>query len=334
MKTATKKSKVLSNNESDGNDVDSCEDNFEKNSEPFDISLDNAIEQFILDKDIANVSENTLEIYHYVFKNLKSFLNEGINISSINKPNLRQFFVHLNNKELKSSTRQIHYRTLNTLFNWLKDEEYIENNPLNNISKPKTPDKYPKHLTEDQATKLLKTAKKGSNTWTGFRNYTIIKCFLGMGLRREELIEAKIDNYDPGKSSLKVIGKGKKSRIVACTKDLNKTIRKWIKKRGELEEIYDDTIFISRNGDKLKGRNLNENITRIQEKAGLEDVQVSPHVLRHTSATQAAKEGMGDYLLKRFYGWEQSKTAERYIHASGRDARKAIAECDPLENLN
>lgn len=210
----------------------------------------------------------------------------------------------------------------------------MESNPVNEVSEPKTPNKYPRVLTETQAQKLLKTAKKKSNTWTGFRNYTIVKCLLEMGLRKSELLNARMDDYEPSKHTLLVSGKGNKERKVACGPDTNKTLRKWLRKREEVDEIYDGTIFISKNGDRLGSRNLNRRITRIQEKAGLEDVKVSPHVLRHTAATLAAENGMSTFHLKEFFGWENVETAEKYVHISGKGVRESIAQYSPLENLD
>ncbi|MFP4647538.1 MAG: tyrosine-type recombinase/integrase [Candidatus Acetothermia bacterium] len=66
-----------------------------------------------------------------------------------------------------------------------------------------------------------------------------------------------------------------------------------------MSEIGDDTIFISQNGDKLKKRHVQRTISRIQEESGLEEIRVSPHVLRHTAATLAVENGLDTFSLKR-----------------------------------
>ncbi len=103
--------------------------------------------------------------------------------------------------------------------------------------------------------------------------------------------------------------------------------------RDEVKNVLDDTIFISQNGDKLKKRHVGRVITRIQEKAGLEDIQVSPHVLRHTAATFAVQNGLGPFSLKRQFGWEQMSTALKYVHMSDKALQESYSTSSPMDNF-
>ncbi|MBS3793098.1 tyrosine-type recombinase/integrase [Candidatus Bipolaricaulota bacterium] len=129
------------------------------------------------------------------------------------------------------------------------------------------------------------------------------------------------------------MGKGAKERSVSFGAKVYKALRKWLITREELDEIYDDNIFLDRNGEKLKKRNVQRIITTIQDKADLGDEDILPHVLRHTSATLSAKNGMNVSQLKQMYGWEQLETAKKYIHLSGRGVKEAIQEASPIDRL-
>ena len=83
----------------------------------------------------------------------------------------------------------------------------------------------------------------------------------------------------------------------------------------------------------MKKRNVQRLISRIQETAGLEDVKVSPHVLRHTAATLAVKNGLDPFSLKRQFGWEQIETALRYVHLNDKSLQKSYINSSPMDNL-
>ncbi|MCF7889838.1 tyrosine-type recombinase/integrase [Candidatus Bipolaricaulota bacterium] len=316
-----------------GNNGRNSKTNAGRDSDYCDLSLREAINEFIRAKRIANLSEATFNIYDYVFDEFTDFWSDDLSVGAFDKEDFRRYLAELQRRDIKQSTVSIHYRNLNTLFNWLVSEDYLEENLLNEVPEPKTEDTNPNVLSEDQVDTLLKTAKTEVNRWTGQRNYVMLLMFVETGLRVSELISAKISKYKPSEHELTVCGKGRKERIVSWGSKVAKPFRKWLDRRDELDKIYDDTIFISENGEKLKRRNVQRIVTRIQEKAGLGDEKVSPHCLRRTSATLAAKYGMRERDLKKVFGWSKSVTAERYVNLSGRDVKDAYEESSPIDNL-
>lgn len=298
-------------------------------------TLTEALEQFNYASKIEGKAQKTLQQYDYVLNKFRKSLEmDDPHISSISPEDVRSYLKNLIDQDYAKATIAIHFRVLRALFNWLFEEGLLdESPPTKNINEPKTPKIYPKTLTEEEVELMLSVVKENSQKWTGYRNYTILLTFFELGLRLSELINAEIDNLKLYKNSLQVTGKGSKELIVTWGPTLNKQLRKWLRKRDQLDEIYEDTIFIAKTGEKLTPRNIQRTITRIQGWAGLEDKKVSPHVLRHTSATMAAKNGMNTFQLQRFYGWENLKTARKYVHLSGRDLQEAMTEASPIENM-
>jgi len=296
-------------------------------------SLSEGISQFIYAGKVEGKAEKTLSQYDYVFEKFTTFVGEDPPLGEITPSVVRSFLKLLMDEDLSKATIAIHYRVLSALFNWLVGEDLLEKSPTKNIQEPKTPKIYPKVLNEEEVQKMLSAVRVRSQRWTGVRNYTILLCFIELGLRLSELINAELKDLKINKNSLHVTGKGNKERIVSFGPTLGKQIRKWLRIRTQLSEIYDNTIFISKTGERLTARNVQRTITRIQKWAGLSDKKVSPHVLRHTSATLSAKNGMNTFQLQRFYGWENLKTALKYVHLSGRDLQEAILEASPIENM-
>lgn len=159
--------------------------------------------------------------------------------------------------------------------------------------------------------------------------------FIDMVLRLNELVNALLEDLDMKNRSLKVNGKGAKERKVYFGKRGFRSLRHWLKIReGKPERIWDETIFISQDGDQLKKRNVQHLVSRIQKRAGLDDMKVSPHVLRHTSATLAVENGLTAFQLKSQFGWGEIDTALRYIHLSDKSLQESYRNSSPLDNLS
>lgn len=297
------------------------------------VSLEQAIEDFLMMAKVEGRAGETLKLYNYVFDNFVKAVGKDVSVDKIEKRQIRKHLASLMDQGLKNTSVAIHHRVLNAFFRWLVEDAYLKNSPMEGIKEPKTPDKFPKSLNDEQVNKLIRAAESRKRKWSGYRNYTMIVVFLDMGLRLSEFINAELDDLDLKRRSLKVHGKGAKDRKVFFGKKTFHCLRHWLRIRDDVEQVWDDTVFISQNGDKLKKRNVQRLITRIQKKADLEEIQVSPHVLRHTAATLAVQNGLDAFSLKRQFGWEKIQTALRYVHMSGKKVQEAYLNSSPMDNL-
>lgn len=296
------------------------------------MKLSEAIDEFMLMAKVDGRSESTKDLYKYTFKKFKNDVNEDTSIGDISTKDIRLFLESLIDGDLAKTTVSIHYRNLHAFFNWLLKERFLPENPVAPIEKPKTPNTYPKHLSEEDVRALLDAEKK-RNTWAAKRNYTMLLLFVDTGIRRNELRNAKIDDLDLQDHSLKVHGKGAKDRTIFYGTKTARYLHKWLRIRKKLDDIFDDTIFIDQNGKRIEERHIGRIITRIQRRAGLEDKQISPHVLRHTAATLAVQNGLDPFSLKQQFGWENLETAQRYVHMAGDKVGEAYRESSPLSNI-
>lgn len=297
------------------------------------VELSEAIAEFKLMAKVEGRSESTIDLYEYVFDRFTDKVGEGTPIGDITTKECRKFLSELMDEGLKNTTVSIHHRVLNAFFNWLHEESFIKKSPFYPIDAPKTPNKFPRYLDEEEVKALLKAEKNRDRSWAGYRNYVMLLTFLDTGIRLSEFVNAEMDDVDLEERSLKVHGKGAKDRKVFYGKKTAKALMRWLRIRDHVEEVWDDTIFISQNGDKLKKRNVQRLITRIQERAGLNDIQVSPHVLRHTSATLAVQNGLDAFSLKRQFGWEKIETAMRYVHMTDEKVKETYRTSSPLSNI-
>jgi len=296
-------------------------------------TLDEAVEDFTLMAKVEGRADQTLKLYDYVFENFSEFVDEEAQIGDIKKKDIRKYLANLMDDGLKNTSVAIHHRVLNAFFTWLVDDSYIRMSPTEEIKEPKTPSKFPKCLNEEQVDKLLEAARSRMREWSGYRNYAMLIVFLDTGLRLNEFINTTLDDLDMKRRSIKVHGKGAKDRKVFFGKKTFNCLRHWLRIRDKVDKVWDDAIFISKNGDRLKKRNVQRLITRIQKRANLEDIQVSPHVLRHSAATLAVQNGLDAFSLKRQFGWEQMRTALRYVHMSDVALQESYRHSSPMDNM-
>mgnify|MGYP006283474831 CR=1 FL=1 len=292
-----------------------------------------AIDDFKLMAKVDGRANETINQYKYVLGRFTDYYFQEIEIGVITTKNVRKYLAALIDEGLKNTTVAIHYRVLNRFFNWLLGENYLFENPLEPINEPETPNIFPKVLNEEQVTLLLQAAKNRQREWANKRNHTMLVVFVDMGLRLSELINAQLDDLDMKRRSLKVKGKGAKDRKEFFGIRTFRALKKWLRVIGNVERVWDDTVFISQKGEKLKKRNIQRLISRIQKSAGLEDVKISPHVLRHTAATLEVQNSQDAFSLETQFGWEQIDTALKYVYLSRKKLEENYRNCSPVDNL-
>ena len=192
-----------------------------------------------------------------MFSRFGKYLGKNPPLTSLGREDIRGYLGFLKDQDgLSKSTLAIHYRVLRAFFNWAVKEDILKESPMEKIEKPKTPKKYPRIISDDQAKTLIMQAKSRKN-WAGRRLYAIVSMFLDAGLRRNELITAKLKNLKLENRFLKVHGKSAKDRNVFFGNKTKKALRDWLKVREKISaEVRSDTIFIDQKGNQINPRNL------------------------------------------------------------------------------
>lgn len=206
----------------------------------------------------------------------------------------------------------------------------LEKNPLDKLELPRPEKTLPKYLELDQSKELLDDVKSENY----LRDYCILTIFLNCGLRLSELAGLDIDDYSESARTLRVFGKGRKERIVylndACISALNAYLE--VRPKSLVDP---DAIFLSSYHDhrRLSNRRIQRIVEDQLEIAGLGNLGISPHKLRHTAATLMYEYGDVDpIVLKDVLGHVSVATTEIYTHLSNKD-RKTAVESSPLADM-
>lgn len=234
------------------------------------------------------------------------------------------------NRNNIASTRQRKSSSLKGFFTFLTvHERLLKENPAENLSPPKKKKSLPKFLTLEQSLELL-NAVEGSNKE---RDYCMLTIFLNCGLRLSELVGINMSDVLKGASSLRILGKGNKERIVYLNDACLSSIEAYVAVRPK-EHVKDrNALFLSSRLTRISPKTVQYIVNSYLDKIGLGGAGYSVHKLRHTAATLMYQHGGVDIrVLQDILGHENLGTTEIYTHISSKQMEDA-ANNNPLAKI-
>lgn len=311
--------------------------------------------QTILDEykealEAANKSQTTVEGYHESLNDYFPFLETyGLMkpIERLGKKDLEVYVKHLrerekwpNNPHVKEENRgrlspfTVRYRArdVKTFWSWMYKNGYIEDNPLAGYELPRVPDKLVEIINPEQFRIFLSHIE--ANTPEGSKYHCIMLIFYDNGMRLSELRMIGIEDIDFQGKTIKVLGKGRRERLVPITVYTRKYIVKYI--NGARLGLCPENcpyLFADSYGDPLTKNSIQQFMRRLLGKSGLKGVRLSPHILRHSFATQFIKNGGSLADLQTILGHKSSTTTQKYTHLIVQDIRKQHAKYSPIAQL-
>lgn len=232
-----------------------------------------------------------------------------------------------------ATTRARKVSSLRTFFKYMCNKTgQIPFNPTDQLETPKMKKALPKHLSYEQSVTLLESVDGAFAE----RDFCIITLFLNCGLRLSELVGIDIGRINFDESSLIVLGKGNKERIVYLNEACIKAIKDYLAVRPAETKSPSDAraLFLSRLNKRISPKTVQWVINRQFKEAGLDGMGFSTHKLRHTAATLMYQHGHVDIrVLKDILGHENLGTTEIYTHLATEQLEKA-AKANPLSSVN
>lgn len=242
-------------------------------------------------------------------------------LQEIEKKHLRAFLAYLKrerNNGPAAMNRKI--AALSSFCKFLLQEESLEKDPTEGLTRVKGEKKLPQYLSEKEARELLATVKKTSKFPE--RDYAIFLLFLQTGCRLSELAELTLENLDLEEGKVRFLGKGGKERIVPLLDETRAALCQWLGKRGVGKP--GDRVFLNRYGNPLGKRGIQQNLRRFLERGGIYRPGLSVHKLRHTCLTLLLKSGVNLKVLKEIAGHTTISTTEIYTHVTGEEISDSL----------
>lgn len=269
-----------------------------------------------------NYSSHTITAYQSDLSQLSDFLSfrfslslfEGEQLNQISHRMLRSWMGHLlsQNQSLRTVARKI--SSAKTYFSFLQKRGTLSQNPALRVHIPKYEKKLPSFLKEAEAQALFEVLNFPA-TFEGLRDQCILEILYGCGLRRNELIRLKKEDVDGYNMQLKVMGKGRKSRIVPFGRHAFTAIQAYIDIAEEEGINVESHFFVRKNGEALYPKWLYRMVQKyLSEICTLN--KRSPHILRHSFATHLLDQGADLNAIKEMLGHSSLAATEVYTHNS------------------
>jgi tyrosine recombinase XerC len=265
-------------------------------------------------KNERGFSENTVSSYEDDLNQFWEFMRDGLGIKElelVSRNHIREFVSVLLRTGFSKRSVERKLSCLRTFFKYLKRLGIIEKNPMLGIRNPKRDQYLPDVLPEKKLNEFLDSWRP--ETLNDFRDKAIIELMYSCGLRASEVVELKWEFLREKERELKVLGKGRKERIVPvgekALQALNSYKEALLKEKGNLK----DYIFVNKFGNKLTRRALWDIINkRFETLARLYGVH--PHALRHSFATHLLNHGADLRAIQELLGHKSLSTTSVYTN--------------------
>ncbi len=278
------------------------------------MKLQDACEAFLSHcRSAISLSEHTLRAYTFDLEDFQNHAQRETDLATLDKENLRQFIRHLREeRKLKEITIKRRIACLKLLFRWVKLEGVIEINPFDNLhERIRLPKRLPRALGSEEINLLSKAVNldTNNNDFQEFSTGIAIKLLLTTGIRVGELVKIDIEDLVLADSSLKIHGKGNRQRLVYLFEPvLNQAMGRYLTLRRS-KTTESRKLFVSDAGTPLTTQKTRKLLGNLASKAGIER-RITPHMLRHTTATQLLEAGLDIRYVQKLLGHQSISTME------------------------
>ncbi len=276
-----------------------------------------------------NMSGNTLDAYQRDLRKLLDYMEkEHIAIADVTLSDLEHFSAGLHDIGIHPRSQCRILSGIRSFFKFVQLDGYRDDDPTELLESPQIGDHLPEVLTTDEVDRL--EANIDLSKWEGHRNRAIIEVLFSCGLRVSELVNLKLSDLYIDEEYVRVLGKGKKERLVPISPKAIQELRFWFDDRNlmKIKPGEEDYVFLNRRGAHLTRTMILIMIKAQAKEAGIQKT-ISPHTLRHSFATALLEGGADLRFIQALLGHEDIGTTEIYTHIDTSTLRQEILEHHP-----
>jgi integrase/recombinase XerC len=269
------------------------------------------------------LSPNTVQAYERDLRDLEGFLADYLGgpewgWKDVDRVALRSFLGWCQAKKLTRRTAARKLSAVRTFFRFLHEEDVIGTNPTRGIRSPRSTRSLPAHLPRRDVQSVFEVAEAAAleNTLAGTRDLVIVELLYGSGLRLSELHSLDVDALDLTSGRARVLGKGRKERVVPVTSAALVALGRYMPRRLEAAGGEGGPLVVGRLGKRLSRRSIQRIVRGLIERGASREEGASVHSLRHSFATHLLDAGADLMAVKELLGHSSLSTTRIYTHTS------------------
>ena len=289
---------------------------------------------------VRRYSDRTIDIYEGVLRTFSDFV-EGPLLESLTPQILRSYEVHLlDKKRMSPKTVNQHLSVLSSFCRYMVKQDRIPSNPVSTLSRPKVPKRLPEYFRQESLDSYLSSTEYLVNEYEAFSDpkyyeprlqRLIINILYCTGIRRAELISLNIASFDSARRVMSVHGKGDKMREIPLLPSLCHEICIYLQSvESTVIEVRSatDPLLVTKKGERLYPVYIDRVVKSCLGDSGVTS-RKSPHVLRHTLATELLDEGADINSIKEMLGHSSLAATQVYTHTSVDRLKKVYVNAHP-----
>jgi integrase/recombinase XerC len=255
------------------------------------------------------LSPLTSENYARDIRVLLKYLNKD-NLEQVQSQNIRQVIAQLHGKGLSGKSLSRMLSAWRSFYTYLIRDHRFQHNPCTGMRVPKSPQKLPNVLSPDETAQLL--AFQTDNILT-IRDSAMFELFYSSGLRLAELTQLKPADISFPEGTIRVTGKGGKTRIVPVGNFAIQALKAWLEQRPQIIKPEVTALFLSQHGDAISARTISH---RLKSRGRLQGIHqnVHPHILRHSFASHLLQSSGDLRAVQEMLGHAHITSTQIYTH--------------------
>ena len=295
------------------------------------------IARFLEYLDVArNLSPHTVAAYRRDLADLETFAGGYLGCDDfawdgVDRGVIRAFLGDAGRRGLAPRTVARKLSAVRALFRYLHREGEIPSNPARLVRGPRLDRTLPGHMRPEEVSALFRWAEARAateNRLVETRLLVILELLYGSGIRLAELGALNVQSLDLARGQMRVLGKGRKERIVPVTTSAARAVANYLPRRAEVARSDCRALLVGRHGGRLSNRHVQRSVQRVladfSEAAGL-----SVHSLRHSFATHLLDAGADLMAVKELLGHASLGTTQIYAHTSKERLRRVYGAAHP-----
>ena len=284
------------------------------------------IEAFLAELQNKNFSPLTVRAYRTTLREFVQFCTARklSKENALTPAQLRTFLANVQLSDPKRNTVLRKIATLRSFVGYLLRKGHLTKNPFKLLPSPKKEKLLPKFLSEPETDRLIDTAAHSKHF--AQRNAALFELMYSSGLRRSEVTGLKVRDVDFFNGLVKVLGKGRKERLVPVTQTALQALKDYLATRKNPQP--GEALFLNKNGTPLTGDGLAYLFKNTAISSNLAR-RVTPHSLRHTFATHLLGHGCDLRSLQEMLGHQSLSTTQVYTHVSLEQLKNVYNQAHP-----
>ena len=238
---------------------------------------------------------------------------------------IRRFIAQLHGKGLSGRSLARMLSAWRGFYNYLARDHGYSSNPCAGLRAPKSPKTLPHALSPDEVAKLLEFR---TDDLMVLRDKAMFELFYSSGLRLAELVSLKPENLNSAEGTVRVTGKGGKTRVVPVGNQAIQALHTWMKQRETLLKPGETALFLSRYGKEISPRSISQRLKIQAMRQGI-SANVHPHVLRHSFASHLLQSSGDLRAVQEMLGHASISSTQVYTHLDFQHLAKVYDAAHP-----